>query len=108
MEDMIMIDRDERPQRNGWAAGDYFCRCSVCGAAYSGDKRSFNCAACAYNDWEPTHVEVRDGDEVVLKMTNVHPTFVSAKNDTYVVYEDRSGVLWVQGKEAFNAAYALK
>lgn len=39
---------DERPQRNGWAPGDYICTCYLCGQHFQGAKRSVNCAPCAY------------------------------------------------------------
>ena len=39
---------DKRPKKNGWAPGLYTCKCS-CGDSFLGDKRSSQCADCAYD-----------------------------------------------------------
>lgn len=31
----------------GYAPGSYFCKCSVCGEQFEGDKRAFQCLPCA-------------------------------------------------------------
>ena len=41
--------QDERQRKDGWCAGDYLCTCRSCGCRYVGDKRSWECADCAYN-----------------------------------------------------------
>ena len=48
--------RDERPQRLGWAPGGYSGRCRTCEEAYTGDKRSWQCAPCAYNTPDPAPI----------------------------------------------------
>lgn len=51
---MISLKGDERPQRYGWAPGDYLCKCSGarCKAkedkTFIGDKRAIICSDCAY------------------------------------------------------------
>lgn len=39
---------------NGWAPGPYTCTCLDCGAAYMGDKRSWQCFPCASTTDERT------------------------------------------------------
>lgn len=43
------IDQKDWPNQrvHGWAPGGYTCTCHDCGAAYMGDKRSFQCFPCA-------------------------------------------------------------
>lgn len=44
-----VLKEDDRPQKGGWAPGDYWhahCRC--CDRAFAGDKRAYECADCAY------------------------------------------------------------
>lgn len=40
--------RDSRPQRFGWAPGNYCATCLECDAKFIGDKRALQCADCAY------------------------------------------------------------
>ena len=44
------IHFDQRPARNGWAPGDYHCKCSHCDKIFGGAKRCWTCADCAYGD----------------------------------------------------------
>lgn len=39
---------DDRPQRFGWAPGNYCNECMECDAKFIGDKRAHQCADCAY------------------------------------------------------------
>lgn len=39
---------DPRPALNGWAPGDYVCRCRDCGEWFQGAKHAWSCADCAY------------------------------------------------------------
>jgi rubrerythrin len=41
---------DNSPAKNGWAPGDYECRCRECGKQFTGDKRAWQCANCAYKE----------------------------------------------------------
>lgn len=41
-------NRDERPQRFGWAPGGYIRKCPLCDTQFVGDKRAYMCAPCAY------------------------------------------------------------
>lgn len=41
---------DARPPRHGWAAGAYFCKCSSCHKRFTGAKRAYMCADCAYEN----------------------------------------------------------
>ena len=43
-------NKDNRPQKAGWAAGNYTCTCCTCGAFFTGDKRAVHCEPCAYGD----------------------------------------------------------
>ena len=43
-------NKDNRPQKGGWAAGNYTSTCCICGAFFMGDKRAVHCAPCAYDD----------------------------------------------------------
>jgi hypothetical protein len=45
---------DDRPHLpgTGWAPGWYTCTCIKCGEAYTGEKRSTECADCAYTRME--------------------------------------------------------
>lgn len=45
---MYNFKRDERPPYNGWARGDYECKCLGCDKSFIGDKRCLTCADCAY------------------------------------------------------------
>jgi hypothetical protein len=45
---MMTFKEDNRPKRNGWAKGEYTNKCRDCGERYIGDKRSWQCADCAY------------------------------------------------------------
>lgn len=53
------IKRDDRPQKGGWAPGNYWNKCPVCKEAFVGDKRAGICADCAYDETpkpqEPVH-----------------------------------------------------
>lgn len=40
--------RSQRDQMGGWAKGDYMCKCLDCEKEYLGDKRSWQCAKCAW------------------------------------------------------------
>lgn len=46
--DLTGVAVDTRPALHGWAPGDYICRCRECEKEYTGDKRSWTCADCAY------------------------------------------------------------
>jgi len=49
---MIMIDvkpHDDRPRKDGWCPGEYIVKCRTCKSFFVGDKRSWECADCAYN-----------------------------------------------------------
>ena len=39
---------DTREARGGWAPGVYLNRCSRCNQLFTGDKRAYECAVCAY------------------------------------------------------------
>lgn len=44
-----MKPQDDRPQRGGWAPGQYvFIKCRTCDCVFQGDKRAHECADCAY------------------------------------------------------------
>lgn len=45
---MIDAKEDSRPHRGGWAPGSYICKCSDCCELFMGEKRSWQCADCAY------------------------------------------------------------
>lgn len=47
--DKPSVDQRDWPLHriNGWAPGQYTCTCRDCGAAYMGDKRSWQCYPCA-------------------------------------------------------------
>ncbi len=47
-----MFTADERPPKAGWATGNYSNKCSLCGNMFTGDKRAFHCADCAYGTKE--------------------------------------------------------
>ncbi len=46
----LFLDIDERPQRGGWAPGNYLGKCIKCDIDFVGDKRACHCAPCAYGD----------------------------------------------------------
>lgn len=48
---------DQREPRGGWAAGGYSCTCIQCKCSYYGDKRSWECADCAYELTRGIHVD---------------------------------------------------
>jgi len=50
---------DTRPALRGWAPGAYCCRCRVCEQEYMGDKRSYECADCAYKAEEAKAQELQ-------------------------------------------------
>lgn len=39
---------DPRPRIHGWCPGEYITSCILCKSLFIGDKRSYNCADCAY------------------------------------------------------------
>lgn len=39
---------DSRPARGGWAPGRYYVKCRKCQCRFTGDKRAYACADCAY------------------------------------------------------------
>lgn len=41
---------DNKPPKEGWAPGKYLGKCSYCNEWFFGDKRSFQCADCAYGE----------------------------------------------------------
>lgn len=43
-----LFNTDQRPQRGGWAPGNYGQICHTCGREFLGDKRAVTCADCAY------------------------------------------------------------
>ena len=51
---------DERPPLNGWAFGKYCCHCRKCGQEYMGDKRSRECANCAYEAEEAKAIALQE------------------------------------------------
>jgi len=55
---MINFDNFEvsdKPAKHGWAPGYYYCECRSCRKTYSGQKRSYECAACAYDETIQRH-----------------------------------------------------
>jgi hypothetical protein len=46
---MTIWKLDQRPKRGGWAPGMYTCKCVYCSSEFIGDKRSVECADCAYD-----------------------------------------------------------
>lgn len=47
----IKYKTDTRPRKNGWCNGDYLISsCRECGESFTGDKRSWECADCAYRE----------------------------------------------------------
>jgi hypothetical protein len=48
--EQCLTNGDTRPPvlERGWAPGDYTCRCRTCGEGFTGDKRAWCCADCAY------------------------------------------------------------
>jgi len=62
---MKSFESDKRPQRYGWAPGDYMCRCHGGGCKdksdedriFIGDKRAIICADCAYAMPDPIPVD---------------------------------------------------
>lgn len=51
--DLPTYKNDSRPQRGLWAPGNYLNKCGTCGVQYIGDKRSMDCADCAYAEPPP-------------------------------------------------------
>ena len=58
---MKMKPHDPRPAFRGWAPGGYNPRCARCGQRFSGDKRAWECADCAYGAREPAQDEPAAG-----------------------------------------------
>ena len=54
------IKVDSRPHLNGWAIGGYCCTCKKCDQKYMGDKRSTECADCAYKTEEDKAAALQD------------------------------------------------
>ena len=44
------MNKCNKPQRGGWAPGNYICHCSQCDQDFIGDKRAVVCADCAYRN----------------------------------------------------------
>jgi len=43
------VSIDKRPMLGAWAPGGYIGECQECSKEYIGDKRSLECADCAYS-----------------------------------------------------------
>lgn len=61
MFDFRTAKEDDRPQRGGWAPGNYGRECMRCGDSFIGDKRAWVCADCAYAEEEED--DEKDEDE---------------------------------------------
>ena len=48
---------DDRPQKGGWAKGNYYGKCCLCENQFTGDKQAVHCAPCAYGDNLKTKVD---------------------------------------------------
>jgi len=46
---------DNRPKKYGWCPGNYTCNCFQCKKDFIGDKRSVECADCAYG-YNPSRI----------------------------------------------------
>lgn len=88
---------DNRSRRDGWAPGGYHCRCQSCQHIFTGDKRAYQCADCAYLNWAPTH-QHRKGSLYQIKIHNV---VIEATMTLAVVYEAQDGTYWVRPRIEF-------
>lgn len=90
---LYLDSSDKRPQRGGWAPGNYRCTCSGCKIVFVGDKRAVQCADCAYSPnpilegaaisaailrgddtYDPTEIPVINEPEPVAGLTDDEPT----------------------------------
>ena len=63
---------DDRPKRGMWAPGTYMCKCANCEAVFSGDKRAFSCADCAYNNgWRFIESAPKDGHDILATVAGI-------------------------------------
>lgn len=60
MFDFANAKHDERDPRGGWCKGGYTCTCIQCKCSYFGDKRSWECADCAYELTKGIHEKERN------------------------------------------------
>jgi len=54
-------EKDERPQKGGWAPGNYINKCACCKKNFQGDKRAHICAVCAYDELHKEEMAQPDG-----------------------------------------------
>jgi hypothetical protein len=66
---------DNRPQRGGWAPGNYINRCGECQSQFVGDKRAVWCADCAYDDEGLQRKEEQNDDTTLVhnRKSQRHP-----------------------------------
>lgn len=57
---MLFWKKDPRPAKGLWCEGSYTCACIKCGDRYMGDKRSGECADCAYGERITCYWEYED------------------------------------------------
>lgn len=46
----ITKEQSDIPSKNGWASGWYHCQCRRCETEYMGQKGSWECSTCAYDE----------------------------------------------------------
>lgn len=67
---------DPRPAYRGWQPGDYWGKCRDCGENFSGAKRCYQCADCAYSvapELEPKPTIQERLDKVIAEsMAQLH------------------------------------
>lgn len=90
MFDFKNAKEDGRETRGGWCKGGYTCKCIQCNSSYFGDKRSWECADCAYG----AHAWI--GHTKSLKMRGL------SKWDGW----DRSNLPWSEAKHKDAVCYA--
>lgn len=78
---MANIKCDDRPQKGGWAPGNYLDKCTTCTEQFIGGKHAIICADCAYKTVEPA-VE--------------KPYRVLLRQDAWINHE---AIVWASSKE---------
>ena len=51
------LTSNERPPKNGWFKGGYFCKCRNCAKEFTGAKGAWTCSDCAYDFSEQLEYE---------------------------------------------------
>lgn len=90
---------DNRPSKGMWAPGKYYCLCISCDEEFAGDKRSIQCADCAYKPEECSRITIHYGDNSLSFDTSAK---IETSNDLIPVLLELIRVLETSNKAQYQ------